>query len=95
MDSLDTVKEIILVNSNFYKDFDKCVTLYMDVLKQSDITQSDTRRVLEVSSGGRGGRGGEDVGDCYDTKDDYSMISCDQKGKLKKIHENFSSNSGG
>ena len=44
MDSLDTVKAMILVNSDFFKDFDKCITLYKNFLKKSDSTQSETRR---------------------------------------------------
>ena len=28
VDSLNTVKEMILANSDFCKDFEKCVTLY-------------------------------------------------------------------
>ena len=95
MESLDTVKAIILGKSDFCKDFDKCVAFYKDFLKQSNSTRSEIRLVLEVSSVRCGGSGGEDIKDCYYTKDDYIKLSCDQKGKLKKISEKRSSISGG
>ena len=57
VDSLNTFKEMILANSDVCKDFDKCFALYKDLLKQFDSTPSETRRVLDVSSGGRGGSG--------------------------------------
>ena len=33
MDSINFVKAIILVNNDFSKEFDKCVTSYKDFLK--------------------------------------------------------------
>ena len=65
MDSINTVKAIILVNSDFCKDFDKYVTLYKYFLKKYNNTPSETRRVSEVSSGGCGGSGREKVKDRY------------------------------
>ena len=63
LDSLNTVKSRILADSDFCKDFYKCVKLCKDFLKQYARTKSKTRRVSEVSSGGRGRSGGEKVED--------------------------------
>ena len=38
VDSLNTIKAMILENSDFRKDFDKCVTLYKEFLNQPDST---------------------------------------------------------
>ena len=93
VDSLNTTKAMILENSDFCKDFDKCVTFYKDFLKQYRSTQSETRGVSEFSSGERGRSGGEKVKDCYYTKYEYSNISHNHKGKLKKICRKCGSNS--
>ena len=61
LDLLNTVKSMILANSDFCKDFDKCVTFYKDFLKESGSTPSETMRVFKVSYVGRGGSGGEKV----------------------------------
>ena len=86
---------MILANSDFCKDFEKCVTLYKELMKQSSSIPSETMRVLEVSSGGRGGSGSKKTEDGYYTKDEHSKLSCEQKGKLNKIREKRGSNSGG
>ena len=57
VDSLNTAKAMILTNSDFCKDFDKCVTLFKELFNQSDSTQSETRWVSEASSGRRCGSG--------------------------------------
>ena len=95
LDSLITFKVMILAESNFCKEFYKCVTLYKDLLKQSDSTTSVTRQVSEVSSGRRGGSGSKKVEDRYYLKDKYSKISCEHKCELKKICKKRGSNSGG
>ena len=77
VDSINTAKAMIITNSGFCKEFDKCVTLYKDFLKHSDSNQSDTRRVLEVSSGRRGVSGVKKVEYCYYTKDKYSKLYSD------------------
>ena len=46
VDSFNAVKEMIIANSDFHKYFDSCVTLYKGLLRKSDSTQSETRRVL-------------------------------------------------
>ena len=68
VDSLNNVKAMIIPNSDFCKDFDKCVTLYKALLNQSSITLRETRRVLEVSSSRHGGSGSEKFKDRYYTK---------------------------
>ena len=68
VDSLKTIKAMIIVNCDFCKDFDKCVTLYKALLNQSSITLRETRRVLEVSSSRHGGSGSEKFKDRYYTK---------------------------
>ena len=79
VDSLNTVKAMILFNSDFCKDFEKCATLYKDFMKKSDSNPSETRRVLEVSSSGRHWRGGGKVEELYYTKYKYSKLSREQK----------------
>ena len=95
VDSLKTVKAMIIVNSDFCKDFYNFFTLYKDFLKQSDSTPSKTRRVWEVSSGGRGGNGGKRVKKSYYNKDGYSKLSRDNKGEVNRIRKKRGSNSGG
>ena len=68
---------MFLAISDFRKDFDKCVTLYKEFLKQSGITPSYTRFVLEFSSGRRGGSGGKKVDYFYYTKNEYIKLSRD------------------
>ena len=70
VDSLNTVKERILTNSDFCKDFDKCANLYKDFLKHSESIPNETRLVSEVSSGVHGGSGVENVEDRYYTKEE-------------------------
>ena len=65
LDSFNTVKAMILSNSGFFKDFEKCVTLYKYFLNQYDSTQSETRRVSDVISGRRGVIGGVYVKDYF------------------------------
>ena len=79
VDSLKTIKAMIIVNCDFCKDFDKCVTLYKDLLKHSDTKPSETRHVSEFSSGRRGESGGKKVQDRYYIKDKYSKLSREQK----------------
>ena len=69
VDSLNTVKSMILANSDFHKDFENCVTLYKELMKQSGNIPSETMWVLEVSSGGSGGSGSKKTEDGYYTKD--------------------------
>ena len=75
-----------------FKNFDKCVTLYMDFLSHSNSTPSETIRVLEVSSGRRGGSGDVKVKDRYYTKDEYRKMAGEHKVKLKKIRGKRGSN---
>ena len=77
---------MIISNIDFCKDFNKCDTLYKDFLKQFNSTQSETRRVSEVSAGGRGRSGGKNIEDRYYTKDKYSKISRDHRLELPVIH---------
>ena len=51
VDSINTVKAIILVNSDFCNDFDKSVTLYKEFLNQSYSTQieSDSAQIESYS----------------------------------------------
>ena len=57
---LDTIKATILSSSDYRSDFDSCVTLYKDFIKQSDmqpelkISAVDT----DASTGDKSGNGG-------------------------------------
>ena len=93
--SLNTFKAMVLVNSDFHKDFEKYVTLYKDFMNNSDSTPGEKRQVLEVSYGGCGGSGGEKVKYSYYSKEEYRNLSCDKKGKPNKISDKSGPKSGG
>lgn len=85
-DSLDAVKSNILGNEDLRSNFEKCVTLYKDFIKQSGSGRSDNRRVAEVRS--KGGSGdNDDVEDRYYSKEEYKKLPSSAKLKLKRLRE--------
>ena len=84
---------MIIKNSDFCKDFDKCVTFYKNYLNHYNSTPRDTRWVSDISYGRSGGSGGKKVEDHYYTKEKYIKLFCEQKGKLNKICKKLASTS--
>ena len=79
-ETLDAVKTNILESENLRKDFEKCVILYKDFIKQYGSSWTENRRIAEINSNGGGG---ETIEDRYYTKDEYKKLSNNAKGKLK------------
>ena len=81
---LDTVKATILSSDEYHADFDKCITLYKDFIKQSGGQLK--LRVAAVQSGGEKPDDGgsektvvRDVTDWYYKKEEYKRLSTKQK----------------
>ena len=91
-ETLDAVKTNILGSETLRKDFEKCVILYKDFIKQSGSSRTENRRVAEISSNGGGD---ETVEDRYYSKDEYKKLSNAAKGKLKKLREGRPNDRGG
>ena len=51
-ETLDAVNTNILGSKTLRKDFEKCVILYKDFIKQSGSSRTENRRVAEISSMG-------------------------------------------
>ena len=86
--SLNTVKAMILANSNVCKGFDNCFTLYNELLKLFNSTPSETRRVLKVIFGVNGGSGGKKSKDHYYTMTSISRYLVTRKGNSIKSARN-------
>ena len=91
-ETLDAVKTNILGSETLRKDFEKCVILYKDFIKQSGSSRTENRRVAEISLNGGGD---ETVEDRYYSKDEYKKLSNAAKGKLKKLREGRPNDRGG
>ena len=77
---LDTVKATILSSDEYRADFDKCVTLYKDFIKQSDgqleLKVAAVHSGGDKSDGGGTGKGAvRDIADRYYKKDEYKKLS--------------------
>jgi hypothetical protein len=89
---LDTVKATILSSHEYHADFDKCVTLYKDFIKQSD-GQLELKIVAVHSDGekldGSGSIKGavRDITDRYYKKEEYKRLSTEQKQKLYELRK--------
>ena len=89
---LGTVKGTILASDEYGADFDKCVTLGKDFIKQSD-GQLELK-VAAVHSGGDKsdssgtGKGAvRDIADRYYKKEEYKRLSTKQNGKLYELRK--------
>lgn len=69
----DTIKATILASAEYQGDFDKCVTLYKDYIKQSEMQPELKVAALDTGGAGQDGSGakigGTEVTDWYYTKD--------------------------
>jgi len=82
-DKFDSVKTQIMSNAEYRNDFDKCVTLYQDFIRQSDKGKSaSTLTIAEFTKvDGKRKRSGT-VEDRYYTKEEYSKLDPEQKREL-------------
>jgi hypothetical protein len=80
-DKFDAVKTRIYSDSTLRNDFDACVTLYQDYIRQTvkSKTAANTVNISEVRTGKRKG---DQVEDRYYTKEEYSSLTPDQKKEL-------------
>jgi hypothetical protein len=89
---LDTVKATILSSDEYRADFDKCVTLYKDFIKQSD-GQLELKIAAvhfggEKSDGSGSGKSAvKDITDRYYKKEEYKKLSTEQKQKLFELRK--------
>jgi len=81
---LDTVKSRILSESELRTNFDRCVTLYQDFIKQSKATENVVN-ISKVQTDKK--RGIKEVQDRYYTPQEYGQLSQEQKLKLKGLRD--------
>ena len=89
---LDTANATILSSDEYRADFDKCVTLYKDFIKQSDgqleLKVAAVHSGGEKSVGGGSGKGAiRDITDRYYKKGEYKKLSTKQKQKLYELRK--------
>jgi ribosomal protein S13 len=81
-DKFDSVKAQIMANAELRNDFDSCVTLYQDFIKQTTKSKPvSTVNISQVKTSA-GKRKAEDVEDRYYTKAEYDALSNDAKKAL-------------
>lgn len=96
-DKLDSVKTQILSDAALRGDFNRCVTLYKDFIKQTIGKAPDEVNIsgLGTKGGGGGGQGGarqkqdenSKVEDRYYTAKEYSKLSSADKRRLRELRE--------
>lgn len=83
-DKLDSVKTRIMSDARLRSDFDACVTLFQDFIRQVQAGQPKTLQISSVSAdGGHGKRKATEVEDRYYTKQEYQALSQEQKKALR------------
>lgn len=84
-DKLDAVKTRIMADTELRSDFDSCVTLYQDFIKQTAAKSKGNPREVNVSevkvSGGKR-KASDEAEDRYYTKAEYDALSPAQKKDL-------------
>ena len=81
-DKFDAVKTRIMSDEKLRNDFDACVTLYQDYIRQTTKSKtSATVNISEVKVSGKRKAGGA-VEDRYYTKEEYNELSPEQKKEL-------------
>ncbi|KAI2493979.1 hypothetical protein MHU86_20553 [Fragilaria crotonensis] len=81
-DKFDAVKTRIMSDERLRLDFDGCVTLYQDYIRQTTKTRpNNTVNISELKTSG-GKRKAGAIEDRYYTKDEYAALSADQKKEL-------------
>jgi hypothetical protein len=93
-DKFDSVKTCIILAASLRNDFDSCVTLYQDFIKQTFMSKSTpTVGISELKTSAAGTkRKPEAVEDRYCTKAEYDALSADAKKglaakRLKRGHK--------
>ncbi|KAI2512366.1 hypothetical protein MHU86_2028 [Fragilaria crotonensis] len=80
-DKFDAVKTRIMSEERLRSDFDGCVTLYQDYIRQTSKTKSNpTVNISAMKTGGK--RKFDTVEDRYYTKDEYASLTPEQKKDL-------------
>ena len=81
-DKFDSVKTRIMSDADLRNDFDACVTLYQDFIKQTSKSKSNpTVGILEIKTGGPK-RKSDAISDCYYTKAEYEALDASKKKEL-------------
>lgn len=82
-DKFDAVKTRIMSDERLRSDFDACVTLYQDYIRQTSKSKSsaNTVNISEVKTHGTKRKVGA-IEDRYYTKEEYNELSPDQKKEL-------------
>ena len=80
-DKFDAVKTRIMSDPILRTDFDACVTLYQDYIKQTSKTKT-AANTINISELKTGKRKFEKVEDRYYTKEEYAALTPDQKKEL-------------
>jgi hypothetical protein len=80
-DKFDAVKTRIMSDERLRNDFDSCVTLYQDYIRQTSKSKtSATVNISELKTGTK--RKADHVEDRYYTKEEYSALTAPQKKEL-------------
>jgi hypothetical protein len=82
-DKFDAVKTRIMSDERLRSDFDACVTLYQDYIRQTSKSRTNaTVNISEVKVGGKRKAISGAVEDRYYTKEEYNELSPEQKKEL-------------
>lgn len=82
-DKFDAVKTRIMSDERLRSDFDACVTLYQDYIRQTSKSRTNaTVNISEVKVGGKRKASSGAVEDRYYTKEEYNELSPEQKKEL-------------
>ena len=82
-DKFDSVKTRIMSDASLRNDFDSCVTLYQDFIKQTFKSKSTpTVGISELKTSASGTKRKSEVEDRYYTKAEYDALSADAKKEL-------------
>jgi hypothetical protein len=82
-DKFDSVKTRIMSDASLRNDFDSCVTLYQDFIKQTFKSKSTpTVGISELKTSASGTKRKSEVEDRYYTKTEYDALSADAKKEL-------------
>ncbi len=87
----DTIKSQVMSDEQLCSDFDLCVTLYQDYIRQTSMNKANaTVNISELQTGSK--RKIDSVEDRYYTKDEYNFLTPDQmrdlaSKRLKRGHK--------
>jgi hypothetical protein len=79
-DKFDAVKTRIMSDERLRVDFDACVTLYQDYIRQTTKAKSNT--TVNISELKTGKRKADAIEDRYYNKEEYTALSVEQKKEL-------------